>query len=142
MPIPRSVTLQRSGNIKVRVEGKTHCGDESAVVDGAVSVRYVVNLTVDSNGLDGRGFLVDQEKLHLFMVNTGMAAVPWREPCELLAFIWGYRLLDWVSTENTGCTIREFSLTLSPAPNAGQFTAHFTPTIESSALAMPVRLVA
>jgi hypothetical protein len=142
MPAPRTITLQRTGTIKVRVAGKNHCGAESAVVDGMVAVRYTAVLTVDADGLDERGFLVDQERLHQVMVDIGMDPVPWHEPCELLAFVWGKRLLTWISVENTRCNIRAFDLTLSPHPNAGSFTAHWEQPVDSAAMAIPaVRLV-
>jgi hypothetical protein len=136
--------LHRTGNIKVRVAGKNHIGAESAVQDGAVPVRYTVELTVGADGLDERGFLVDQERIHEIMVNIGMDPVPWTNSGEMLTFVWGYRLLKWVSTENTRCTIHSFDLTLSPAPNAGSFTAHFDSTAPSVAIGLdrPLRLVA
>lgn len=138
MPAPRTITLHRTGNIKVRVAGPNHCGAESAVVDGAVPVRYTVVLTLGPGGLDDRGFMVDQERLHNFMADTASEPTPWHEPCEQLAVIWGYRLLTWVSVENTGCVIQALDLTLSPAPNAGQFTVHFEQQLPLTATrAMP-----
>lgn len=133
-----TLTLHRTGGIKVRVAGTNHCGAESVVVDGEVAVRYTVVLTVDADGLDGLGFLVDQERLHNVMADIGSSPVPWCEPCEFLTFVWGYRLLDWISTENVRCNIRSLDLTLSPAPNAGQFTAHFEQPTNSTAAAIPV----
>jgi hypothetical protein len=128
--LAKTLTLQRTGTINVRVSGPRHCGAESAVTDGMVAVRYTAVIAAHSESLDSRGFLVDQERLHKFMVDIGMEPVPWANPCEVLAFIWGYRLLDWISTENIHCTVHTLDLTLSPAPNAGQFTAHFAATIK------------
>jgi hypothetical protein len=126
------------------VAGDRHCGAESAVTDGVVPVRYNVELVVGADGLDESGFLVDQERLHDVMVDIGMDPVPWREPCELLSVVWGYRLLRWISTQNTRCTIHSMDLTLSPAPNAGSFTVHFDTIITTAALGLdrPLRLVA
>lgn len=127
MPILRSITLDRKGTIRVRVAGDRHCGDISVVSeDGEVRVEYTIHLVVDANGLDSAGFLVDQGKLHETMRNIGQDPVAWREPCELLSVLWGYRLLDWITTTNTQCTVRELTLQLSPAPHGGSFTATFT----------------
>jgi hypothetical protein len=144
LPGPQTITLRRTGNIKVRVAGDRHCGAESAVEDGMVLVRYTVELVVGADGLDDRGFLVDQEKLHAVMTDIGMDPVPWTEPCELLTLMWGRRLLVWLSVENTQCTIHSFDLTLSPAPNAGSFTAHFDSLAASTAIGLDrsLRLVA
>lgn len=144
LPTPRTLTLRRTGNIRVRVAGKNHIGADSAVQDGMVPVRYTVELVVGADGLDDRGFLVDQERLHDVMVDIGMDPVPWTNSGEMLAFVWGYRLLKWISVENTRCTIHSFDLTLSPAPNAGSFTAHFDSIAASAAIDLdrPLRLVA
>lgn len=123
----RTITLNRTGRIKVRVAGDNHCGHPGTVSeDGNVPVQYTVQLTVDPGGLDSRGFLVDQEDLHNVMQDIGMDPVPWREPCELLAVVWGERLQTWIRTTNVKCTIHELRLTLSPAPHLGSFTAHFS----------------
>lgn len=142
MPTLRTIELHRQGQIKVRVAGGKHCGAESAVVDGMVAVRYTVRLVVDANGLDDSGFLVDQERLHNVMTDIGMDPVPWHEPCELLAVVWSHRLMTWISVENTRCEIREFSLTLSPAPHLGAFTSHFTQSRQLDSVAIPARRAA
>lgn len=144
LPLPQTITLRRTGNIKVRVAGEHHCGTASVVADGIVSVRYTVELTVGADGLDEFGFLVDQEALHSMLVDIGMDPVPWQEPCELLTRIWGRRLLVWLSVENTRCTIHSLDFTLSPAPNAGSFTTHFDSTAAAVEIGLdrPLRLVA
>jgi hypothetical protein len=144
LPLPQTITLRRTGNIKVRVAGERHCGAESVVTDGTVPVRYTVELTAGADGLDERGFLVDQEALHNVLVDIGMDPVPWTEPCELLTRVWGRRLLVWFSVENTRCIIHSMDFTLSPAPNAGSFTTHFdnTASVAEIGLDRPLRLVA
>lgn len=145
MPTLRTIALNRTGLIKVRVAGNRHCGAQSAVVDGAVPVRYAVHLVIAPNGLDASGFLVDQEALHTVMLDIGMDPVPWREPCELLTEVWGERLLTWISTANTWCDILSFTLTLSPSPHLGSFTAHYEHRALDSSIALPrraLRLVA
>jgi hypothetical protein len=114
------------------------------VQDGVVPVRYTIELTAGADGLNDQGFLVDQERLHDLMTDIGMDPVPWTNSGEMLAFIWGYRILRWVNVENTHCTINNFDLTLSPAPNAGSFTAHFDRSAASAAISLdrPLRLVA
>lgn len=138
MPLLRTVTLQRTGRINVRVAGNTHCGADSATADGVVRVQYTIHLVVGPNDLDDRLFLVDQEALHQVMVNIGMDPVAWHEPCEFLAVLWSERVLRWISTTNTRCTVHEFTLNLSPDPHLGNFTATYTtqPRAELSAVAM------
>jgi hypothetical protein len=130
----RYLTQNRQGTIKVRVAGDRHCG--TIVNDGQVSVQYNIHLVVGPNDLDDRDFLVDQEALHNFMVMLGSEPVSWREPCELLAIVWGDKLEEWVRTTNTRCSIHELSLTLSPAPNAGSFTATFVAQQHANSVAL------
>lgn len=144
MPLPllKTITLHRQGTIKVRVSGTNHCAAESAVTDeGLTLVKYTVDLVTDGSGLDERGFLVDQERLHTELINIGMEPVAWHEPCELLAVIWGERLMRWVSVENIQCAVHELSLTLSPAPHAGHFTAHFVDKLLAPSIQRGSRVV-
>jgi len=123
--IPDTLTLNRTGLIKVRVTGANHCGDPSAIMDGRVTVRYTVRLVVSSGSLDARGFIVDQQALHNRIVDLGESELPWREPCELLSLVWSAQLLAWISAAHPHVLVRELELTLSPAPHAGSFTATF-----------------
>lgn len=126
IPPPRTIALNRTGLLRVKVAGTTHCGDESAVVDGRVAVRYTVHLVVSvTHALDSRGFLVDQQRLHSHLEELADSVLPWREPCEFMALMWGENLLQWVSVENTTCVIEALNFTLSPAPHAGSFTVTF-----------------
>lgn len=125
-PIATAITLERFGYLKVRVIGDKHCGAASAVAaDGTVDVKYTVRITVPPNDLDPGGFIVDQEKLHQVLTTLASDPAGWGETCEQLVWAWGTYLTRWVNTENLVCYVRSMTLTLSPAPHAGSFTATF-----------------
>jgi hypothetical protein len=121
----RDLTLFRTGLVKVRVLGYSHCGAASAVVDGNVAVRYTVDMTFGPHSLDEKGFLIDQEALHQFFVTLGSDPAGWHESCELLAWDWGERFLTWVSVSNLHAEPRTLKFTLSPAPHLGEFSVRF-----------------
>lgn len=119
---------ERSGLVKVRVTGNDHCGAPSAVMDGVVPTKYMVVLDVFPGDTDERGFLIDQERLHNFLADTASNPLPWPGSCEELVLDWGSRLYEWIHTENVVLSVRKLSLTLSPSPHLGAFTAIFDNT--------------
>jgi hypothetical protein len=121
----QALVLHRTGLVKVRVTGDSHCGSASAVVDGSVAVRYTVEMVFGPHSLDARGFLVDQEALHQFFVTLATDPAAWPHSCELLTWDWGERFLTWVSTHNPEAQQLHLKFTLSPAPHLGDFTADF-----------------
>lgn len=135
LPQAATLTLKRSGEFVLQVQGDRHCG---VVPPGAlpqVPCTYSLVLRCRSNSLDGKGFIVEQLGIHQFfqaLPRTGLS-------CENLVVRCARLIYRKVMRENPDAKILSISLEISPkAPSPTGGSASMTFEWDASTATVPL----
>lgn len=106
------LTMDRSGEFKIKATGDHHCGTEE---DLYIRYNMICECTVKT---DHRGFLFDQVNVDNFFQSIKRSTLS----CEKLTIQCAKKLLKLIAAENPVCEILRMELTLAPKPYAASMT--------------------
>lgn len=115
----QTLTMNRSGEFKIRTSGNGHCG-----TDVNQWMQYHLWCQCDVT-LDKRGFLFEQLNIDKFFQRLQRTTLS----CERLTISCCKKLSTMIRKENPACKIRSIQLTLSPFPYKAGMTYGVSPKV-------------